>query len=141
MLSASQINHHLRHHPTFMGCFPSNAIPPRLTTPCSMIVNTDPLAGDGDHWLGLVLTQHTAFYMDSFGCPLLEPDIIQYLVRYYDEVIYNKVCIQHPTSARCGYFCIAFVQQVRSLMDFYRFIQHFSPTQLKKNDTRVLKLL
>ena len=109
-LSTMQIWSYLQNEEGFLGCFPSNNIPPIRTYPSSIIINTSRSGEVGEHWVGLHLTNDASFYFDSFGIPIIEEDIFQFLKKYYNVVIYNQVCIQDLTSKSCGLYSIAFIK-------------------------------
>ena len=140
MLSGDEINSILEEKPNFIGCFARNELP-QVSQPCSFIVNTDPSDRSGSHWLAIVLRQETALYFDSFGLPILEPDIKNYLSQYYSYVIYNTECIQDTLSEYCGYYCAAFIKQVQSVEDFSIFVNKFSFINPKLNDKIVMQML
>ena len=142
MTSSSEIENFLRDEKGFLGCFAYDDLPPfPKILPASMIINTHEKNQPGEHWLGLVLTRTKCFYFDSFGAPIMEKTIINYLKQEYKKVIINNECIQHFYSASCGLFCIAFVRHVNSRLSFEKFISHFDLIDLHKNDNIVKKIL
>lgn len=141
MLKTSQINYLLTNHPNYLGTFASNCLPPITQIPCSMIVNTAPDTHIGDHWTAIMMTTGGIMYFDSFGLPIIELDIYDYVKNYCAELVYNKTCIQHINSNYCGIFCIAFIKHVNCLDDFIMFVKRFSSTDLKLNDRIVMELL
>ena len=88
---------------------------------------------DGEHWLGLVLLRKKCFYFDSFGIPIINENILNFLATY-DKVTYSNICIQSATSLQCGKFCIAFVKCVRSNISYNNFLSLFERVDLNKND-------
>ena len=56
----------------FVGVFPCDRLPanPDKSTPRAYIVNTDPEALPGRHWLGLWTEQNKCEVMDSYALPL-----------------------------------------------------------------------
>ena len=137
-LTTNQITHSLKNDKTFVGCFPSNKIPAVHIFPSSMIVNTDKDGQPGSHWVAVYLDENICLYFDSFGLPVLENDIVNFLKPYYQKVIYNSVQLQDMTSATCGHFCINFIHHVNSIKSYASFIQSFSHTNLIENDEKVL---
>ena len=140
-LTTTQICNFLKHNTEFIGCFPSDMIPKDISRPCSIIVNTGNSSSPGEHWIALYLTWNNVFYFDSFGLPILEMDIINYLKPYYDHAIYSKKCIQDMSSAACGLYTIAFVENVKNEETFKQFLNLFKSHNLKKNDDIVLKYM
>lgn len=130
---------YLQNKKSFMGCFPSDKIPPICSFPATMIINTANSSSAGEHWVGLYMEEKLCLYFDSFGLPVLEKDIYNYLSQYYGNYVYNKIPIQDITSKACGLFCIAFVKSVYSLKSFYKFIQQFDAN--KNNDYNLLHFI
>lgn len=119
----------------FLGCFPLDQLPDFPTQfPISCIVNTQTSTKVGEHWVALILTKKHCFYFDSFGLPIVNQNILQYLNPYYDIVRYSDVCIQHIGSDKCGEFCIVFVTQVESKKTYEKFISQFHTIDVKEND-------
>ena len=126
----------------FLGCFAMDELPSfSQRIPASLIVNTDISTRTGDHWLALVLKEDECFYFDSFGLPILEETLINYLKPHYHKVTYADVCIQHVSSNKCGEFCILFVKYVNSKSTYERFLSEFNPFNIKENDIIVTSLL
>ena len=82
----------------------------------------------------MVLTKNTCFYINSFGLPIINSNILNY-VNQYKKVIYSDQWIQDYLSTCCGLFCIAFVLYVKKLS----FLSLFK--DLKRNDYVVESLL
>ena len=126
----------------FLGCFAMDELPSfSQRIPASLIVNTDISTRTGDHWLALVLKEDECFYFDSFGLPILEETLINYLKPHYHKVTYADVCIQHVSSNKCGEFCILFVKYVNSKSTYETFLSEFNPFNIKENDIIVTSLL
>ena len=106
-----------------------------------MIINTDDSKNPGDHWLGLILNKKKCYFFDSFGIPIVEKNIVQYLYQKYPTAVVNTVCIQDTFSELCGMFVIGFVSFVKDEQDYEKFISIFDPLNLRKNDEIILKLL
>ena len=119
----------------FLGCFPFDKLPPFPTAfPKSIIINTHKSNQPGEHWVALVLTKKHCFYFDSFGLPIINKTIVEYLDSYYKVVRYSSVCIQHVESNKCGEFCIVFVVQVKSKHTYKKFIAQFNLENVREND-------
>ena len=140
-LSSKEICNYLKYENMFLGCFSSNQLPDITSYPCSIIVNTEKSNHPGGHWVALLLQKDCSFYFDSFGLPVLEEDIFNYLERCYKKITYNLQCIQDIESVSCGLYCISFVKHVHSIKTFTSFIKNFSLDHLKSNDLKVLHLL
>ena len=131
---STEIEHNLKHDEYFMGCFASDLLPSFPNSfPKTLIINTKPSNMKGEHWVALVLKKKKCFYFDSFGVPILNDDILQFLQDYY-KVTYSDVCIQSVNSEKCGKFCIAFVKAVRSKQSYSEFLSNFNFIDLSSND-------
>ena len=119
----------------FLGCFPLDQLPNFPTQfPKSCIINTQTSTKVGEHWIALILTNKHCFYFDSFGLPIINQRIIEYLNPHYTIVRYSDVCIQHIESDKCGEFCIVFVTQVNSKITYEKFISQFNLEDVREND-------
>ena len=119
----------------FLGCFPLDQLPDFPTQfPKSCIINTQTSTKVGEHWIALILTKKHCFYFDSFGLPIIDQRIIEYLNPHYTIVRYSDVCIQHIESDKCGEFCIVFVTQVNSKITYEKFISQFNLEDVREND-------
>jgi len=142
MTSSDAIESYMKNNSQFIGCFGTNNLPKSIKKfPISLIINTNPTTEQGDHWLGLVLSKSKCFYFDSFGVGVMDPDIINFLKKYYKKVTINNECIQHHDSDKCGLYCVAFINNVYSKSSYERFIANFNFVHLLKNDNIVLSLL
>ena len=131
---STEIEHNLKHDKYFMGCFASDLLPSFPNSfPKTLIINTKPSNMKGEHWVALVLKKKKCFYFDSFGVPILNDDILQFLQDYY-KVTYSDVCIQSVNSEKCGKFCIGFINYVYSKKSYNNFISQFEFVKLYKND-------
>ena len=87
----------------------------------------------GDHWVAVKMTKYNCFYFDSFGVGIVDENIKQFVCRY-DKVLYSNICIQDIRSAKCGEFCIAFINYVNKIREYQRFINIFSECEMYLND-------
>ena len=146
-----QIEDYLKNDPNFLGCFPHDSLDDLSVTPnwcnnkktktrSSIIINTD--SGRGEHWVAMVLTKGGCFYFDSFGLPIINTNMLNYVKnKNYKTVTYSNQCIQDYLSTSCGLFCIAFVMYVKNRKDYLSFLSIFEEKDLKRNDLVVKKLL
>ena len=141
MTSSIYIESYLAEDDQFLGCFPKNKLPPFPSQfPKSLIVNTDEASKPGEHWVALVLTKKKCFYYDSFGLPIVDFQILRFL-KGYEKVSYSNTCIQDVKSNKCGEFCIAFLQNVKSKKSYMEFVNKFDVFNLKLNDDIVNYIL
>ena len=141
MTSSNEIESFLKSK-DFLGCYPLDRLPPfPKKLPKSMIINTHISNKTGEHWVALVLTKQKCLYFDSFGWFIIEGNILRYLKPYYKTITYSDMCIQDSLSDKCGEFCIAFIQNVKNVPSYNRFLSKFDSNYLKNNDKIVLSLL
>lgn len=130
MTSNVLIEYLLKCETSFLGCFHIENLPPRpKKLPASLVIYSE------EHWLGLKLVNKTlCLYFDSFGKPIIDAELINYLLPNYRNVMYNSVQIQHDKSDKCGLFCILFIKLVDSFQDFKHFVHFFHRKNLHYND-------
>ena len=141
-MDSNEIEDILSYDKHFMGCFASNQLPSFPSSfPKSMIINTDTANSSGEHWVALVLKKKCCFYFDSFGLPVMNNNILNFLSDNYKKFTYTNVCIQSASSDYCGKFCIAFINHVHSKYSYDTFIKQFNFVKLYKNDLIVENIL
>ena len=86
------------------------------------------------------MTKYNCFYFDSFGVEIVDENIKQFVCRY-DKVLYSNICIQDIKSAKCGEFCIAFINYVNNISEYERYINMFSESKMYLNDFIVRDLI
>ena len=134
-LDIEQVISNIDKRKQLLGCFPLDQLPDFPTQfPKSCIINTQTSTKVGEHWIALILTNKHCFYFDSFGLPIIDQRIIEYLNPHYTIVRYSDVCIQHIESDKCGEFCIVFVTQVNSKITYEKFISQFNLEDVREND-------
>ena len=139
---STEIEYVLQNRKEFLGCFPSDSLPPFPTQfPKSMIINTDKATKAGEHWLGLVLTENKCFYFDSYGLFIFNTNIIKYLQPFYKIISYSNISIQHATSTLCGEFCIGFIKHVKSKITYEKFLLKFDQLNLINNNIIIQNMI
>lgn len=134
MLS-SEISKNFRRDETFLGCFPFDKLPEfPEKLPAKLIINTGASSTDGEHWVALLMKPKTCFYFDSFGVPIMNIEIKNFLKKKYKKVIYSDVCIQSFKSKKCGQFCINFLKIVKNKKTYISFLKRFCDVDLSYND-------
>lgn len=131
----------MQKHHSFIGCFPSDKIPPISAFPATMIINTADSSSAGEHWVACYMDEELCLYFDSFGFPVLEKDIQDYLSQYFSNYIFNKIRIQDVNSKACGLFCISFVKSVNSVNSYINFIHQFDHINQESNDYVLLQFI
>ena len=141
-MDETEIENILHKDKNFLGCFASDQLPSIPSSfPKSMIINTATANSSGEHWVALVLKKKCCFYFDSFGLPVMNNNILNFLSDNYKKFTYTNVCIQSASSDYCGKFCIAFIKHVHSKYSYDTFIKQFNFVKLYKNDLIVENIL
>ena len=123
----------LKDDSNFLGCFASNNLPQKVKRSVfSLIINSDEKKSRGEHWLALQVEKEQAFYFDSFGCPILEESIKNWLGK--KTIYWSKKCIQSIQSNMCGLFSICFIKTVCDYKSFETFLECFDEHKLDNND-------
>lgn len=148
-LSASEIKKILPNivQKSFKGIFMSDEIPKREVG--SYIFNLDNSKGDfsqeddssiGNHWVGLVVKNDKAEYLDPFAQPPHE-NIIKWLKRRRPDfpIWYNTTQIQDLKSDNCGWYVIDFLTDIAKGMSFYDSIHKYDQKDPKKNEKTIEK--
>ena len=117
--------------PSFNGVFPRDMIPRNMKNNGSIIVNTDPAHKKGAHWLAM----DNEIFFDSYG----------FTPEYYNfdrnGREYNKMFLQSPFSATCGYWAAYFVLMRSRGLTLYQLINRFSEQDLSMNDKMVIDIV
>ena len=134
-MNSNEIEAILRRNKQFLGCFAWDQLPQFPSSlPKSIIINTGKSDSSGEHWVAIVLQKNKCFYFDSFGLPIINDYILDFLDGDYNKVTYTDNCIQSINSDMCGKFCIAFIKHVNSKLSYNTFIEQFDFVKLYKND-------
>ena len=80
-------------------------------------------------------------YFFSFGLPIIETNIFNFVTQFHKSVIYSKKCIQHFSSPNCGLFCIAFLNETKDQKSFLQFLEKFDSIYLQNNDEIVKSII
>lgn len=93
----------------FKGVYACDSLPNQFSLPAIFVINLSPHTEGGSHWVSIYISvNRIAFYFDSFGLPVRNSYIAQFLKKHAIRVTYNKTQLQHITSTKCGKFCCAF---------------------------------
>lgn len=127
----------LKSNSDFKGVFSRDKIPQITSYPAAIIVNTDKSYEPGKHWIAMYFLEKQCEYFDSFGFPPMFPEMINAIGKR--KLVWNGRCLQHPSSRKCGQFCIAFVKMRSRKESFVSFIKRFN-ADTKSND-RIVEYL
>lgn len=93
----------------FIGVFPSDKIPPlsSIQSNSSMIVNNQTYNLPGQHWLAILIRQHSIIVFDPLGPNFYPHHLVNYLHSDVNrKVHYSLKRIQNPLVNNCGQLCL-----------------------------------
>ncbi len=95
----------------FLGVYASDQLPRRrVTAPCALVANTDPITKSGQHWVAFhVSNDRQGTYFDSYGKPPAVNIFEEFLDKNCHEWTFNKKRIQGNFSSTCGQYSIYFL--------------------------------
>lgn len=110
----------------FKGVFPCDSLPKQFSLPAIFVINLSPRTEGGSHWVATYISMNRhAFYFDSFGLPIRNRYIHQFLKKHAIQITYNKNQLQHITSNKCGKFCCVFAITILKKCSIYSFMSKF----------------
>ena len=111
-MNTIQINKSFLKNKKFKGVFPCDCLPSAdFILPYALVVNTDPSSKPGTHWVALYVDKdnHAEFF-DSFGRPLLNRFIVDFVDDNCSSACWSTSCIQSEFSIKCGQFALGFIK-------------------------------
>lgn len=114
-----------RTHPFYIGCFAADRIPRITRYPCCMVLNTDPSALEGSHWVAVfVPSPQLVEYFDSLAdWPPVSNHIAGFLQRFPD-IQRCPMALQSDRSGACGKHVIYFLWRRCQGWSLARICQH-----------------
>ena len=88
-------------------------------------INLDEYADVGTHWIALFCDRNEIVYFDSFGVEHFPEEITEFIGN--KNIKANIFQVQANDSVMCGYFCIGFIDFMRSGKKLTDFTSMFSP--------------
>ena len=133
----------------FGGVVACDELPERIPSndrAVAFIVNTDPKALPGQHWLAVFITEkRSGEFFDSYGNP---PDyrhfpksIYKFLQRNCVKITYNARPVQDMFSTTCGQHCLFFLLHRCRGHSFTDVICSMYTDDLRKNDVLVSRFV
>jgi len=128
----------------FKGIYMSDQFPKRANG--YYIYNLDNSKGDasdstdsiGNHWVGLVVKDDRAEYLDPYGKP---PDesLVKWLKRGRPSypIWYSTSPIQHIDSSNCGFYVLSFLEDIAKGLSFYNAIHKYELNDQKHNEKNI----
>lgn len=96
--------------------------------------------GNGTHWVACFIRGKHAMYYDSFG-KIMPNDVILFLKKKCNRIVYSIDQIQNLASDACGYYCLAalhFFTKYSKMKDFgfgiNKFNQPFNTDNTRVNE-------
>lgn len=128
----------------FKGVYPSDSFPQLRKNDfnqTSIIFNLSPHNEEGSHFVAVFIKHKKCYYFDSFGKPCKNKLIKKFLNKFFNEIFYSSLTLQHEKSILCSFFCLSFLLHMQNPKNRYDvFLKIFSACQ-QKNDKIVLKLV
>ena len=131
----------------FEGVFPCDRLPPNpdKSTPKAYIVNTDPEALPGRHWLGLWTEKNKCEVMDSYALPLdvykTTAPLQAWLDKHWKYVVNNGRTLQSLFSQSCGDYALLFLIAKARNHSMSEFVQTFDQHDYVANDHKIGQVL
>lgn len=119
-ISTLEIDEKLKTVPNFLGAYPYDELPERPNGDFSVIVNTEPGAEPGDHWIPIICQNNIVYFVDSFGRaptnPLFSKEFKETFQKFISGYKYrsNRKMIQYIFSNVCGEYSIYFVKEMQT---------------------------
>ena len=126
---------------SIIGVFAADKLPRDLPrSPFGFIANTDVHTNPGQHWCAFYSPWGRQFdFFDTYGKTPRQNST--YFGRWLDTnantLQENRLQIQSDSSALCGLYCVLFLRQRLLGYTFQDFVNIFSPSDLKANDSFV----
>ena len=134
------INKSLRDTNNFIGIYPRDNLPKRVTPPISLVANTDTSDKPGEHWIAIYIDEDgVGEYFDSYGFPPMHRQFIEFLsINCPNGYFSNFKPLQCLTCVTCGHYCIAYIKMRTNGISYNEFINLFTNNQLT-NDKLIKK--
>ena len=88
---SSEINEYLKDEKDFIGCFPYDKLSSiKKKKKFSLIINTGDSQTVGEHWIAVKVNGKKCFYFDSFGLPIMNVFIKEFLKKNMKNVIIQE---------------------------------------------------
>lgn len=90
--------------------YAANRLPRTLSTPCGIIINTDPDTKPGSHWIAIFIDKYrNGEFFDSYGFPPQIDFHKQFLKTACRKWIHSPVGLQSYNTIVCGQYCLVFL--------------------------------
>lgn len=104
------------HVKNYLGTFAFDQLPERVQLPqAALIVNTEPIAEAGQHWLAMLFRRDCVLFFDSYGNRPEFYGLDGYLKDQRRNVEFNSVQYQCWDTTVCGQHCAYFLSKFPNL--------------------------
>lgn len=104
--------------------YAANRLPRTLSTPCAIVINTDPDTKPGSHWIAIFIDKFkNGEFFDSYGFPPQVEFHKQFLNSACRKWTHNPMSLQSYNTTVCGQYCLVFLYfkaRGKSLSDFLK---------------------
>lgn len=141
-LSTDECELFMKNNPGYLGTFPKDELPIKLSTHQSCIINLDNHDGPGTHWVAVYCGNDYCEYFDSYG--IIPPTIIRRFMRTSKKkMIYSTTEIQplRNDSILCGYYCIYYIVMRAKGVEPYDVLYKFEINNELSNDKLLIREL
>lgn len=129
----------------FWGVYPADCLPRSMAAEphFAAVVNlgrwkTGSERSRVGHFVAVVGRPRKVFYVDSYGLPCTQPDVLRFLAGCQRPVEYCKRAVQSFDSKACGLYALLFSLYLYYDLDF---ALRFRRSDLEKNDKKMIKYL
>lgn len=128
---------------SFVGVHPCDKTPEvNKKSNFSLIFNTGLSSSSGEHFVAVFAKNSRIFYFDSFGEPISNEYIKNFLSQFSNHYYMHHRKIQDDLSNFCGFYCLAYLINMYKGRSTQNFISHFKhKTDLMMNDQKVVKFI
>ena len=113
-----EIQKHYENEPRFDGVFSRDNL--SKTKDGAYVISLDEYADVGTHWIALFCKKTENVYFDSFGVEHAPEEIKEFIENKNIKATIFRV--QSDNSIMCGHFCIGFIDFIKNVDWFYKFV-------------------
>ena len=116
---------------SFLGVFPADMIPRKITYPCSFIANTEPKTHPGRHWIAVYVDcEGYGTHFCSYGSKTFSTAMNRLCVDWQA----NEKRLQSFVSAACGQYCVSFLHFANQNVSLREFLALFSDDRMENDE-------
>ena len=130
-LTNFEIQKYYHNEPRFNGIFSRDNMPKKIKDD-AYVINLDEYGDVCTHWIALYCNRSEIVYFSSFGVEHVSEEIKEFVGNKNIKANIFRV------KAKCGYFCIRFIDFMLADKKLTHFTCFFSPYDFKNNDNIIL---